>query len=55
MRKSGESLPEPLFCKKFSGRFMLRIPIEVLRDLVIQAEDEGISLNQLVSAKLSQQ
>jgi predicted HicB family RNase H-like nuclease len=51
----GKPPPEPLSCKKFSGKFVVRIPPEVHRSLAIQAKEEGISLNRLVSAKLSQQ
>ncbi|MBA7626028.1 hypothetical protein ES703_33462 [subsurface metagenome] len=47
--------PQPLSCKNFSGKFVVRIPPEVHRSLATQAEEEGISLNRLVSAKLSQQ
>lgn len=53
MEDSGESLPEPLSCRKFSGKFLVRIPPEIHRSLAIEAEEEGISLNRLVSAKLS--
>jgi len=55
METSGESPPEPLSCRKFSGKFVVRIPAEVHRNLVLEAEEEGISLNRLVSAKLSRQ
>ena len=54
MQTNGESPPEPFSCKKFSGKFVVRIPPEVHRSLAIQAEEEGISLNRLVSSKLSQ-
>lgn len=54
MKKIGDPPPEPLSGKKFSGKFVVRIPPMVHRKLVIQAEEEGISLNRLVSAKLSQ-
>lgn len=53
MKDCGESLPEPLSCRKFSGKFLVRIPPEIHRSLAIEAEEEGISLNRLVSAKLS--
>jgi predicted HicB family RNase H-like nuclease len=55
IKNIGKSPPEPLSCKKFSGKFVVRIPPEVHRSLALQAEEEGISLNRLVSAKLSQQ
>ena len=53
MKESGESPPDPLSCRKFSGKFVVRIPPNVHRRLAIQAAEEGISLNRLVSAKLS--
>jgi predicted HicB family RNase H-like nuclease len=53
MKNSGESPPLPLSCRKFSGKFMVRIPPDIHRKLAIEAEEEGISLNRLVSAKLS--
>jgi len=53
MMDSGESPPDPLSDRKFSGKFVVRIPPEIHRTLAIEAEEEGISLNRLVSAKLS--
>ena len=53
MRKTGEPIPEPLAAKRFSGRFMVRIPPDVHRDLALEAAEAGISLNRLASAKLS--
>jgi len=54
MKKVGDPLPEPISGRKFSGKFIVRIPPMVHRKLAIQAKEEGISLNRLVSAKLSQ-
>lgn len=53
MRKTGEPIPEPLAAKRFSGKFMVRIPPDVHRDLALEAAEAGISLNRLASAKLS--
>ena len=53
MKDRGESPPNPLSSRKFSGKFVLRIPPETHRRLAIEAEEEGISLNRLVSAKIS--
>jgi predicted HicB family RNase H-like nuclease len=53
MRTTGELIPEPLATKRFSGRFMVRIPPEVHRRLVIEAMEAGISLNRLASARLT--
>ncbi|MAF68319.1 MAG: toxin-antitoxin system HicB family antitoxin [Micavibrio sp.] len=53
MKDDGENIPEPLSTKKYSGKFMLRIPPERHRDLVIEAQEQGISLNRLVSDRIS--
>jgi predicted HicB family RNase H-like nuclease len=53
MQESGEKIPEPLACRKYSGKFMVRIPPEVHRHLAMEASEEQISLNRLVSAKLA--
>jgi predicted HicB family RNase H-like nuclease len=53
MQNNGESIPEPLATKHFSGKFMIRVPPEVHRQLTIQAVEAGVSLNRLASAKLS--
>jgi predicted HicB family RNase H-like nuclease len=53
MRDNGETPPSPLSGKSFSGRFIVRLPPEVHRDLAIKAAEEGISLNRLISSKLS--
>jgi predicted HicB family RNase H-like nuclease len=53
MEADGESIPAPLSNKKFSGKFSVRIPPEVHRDLSIQAAEAGVSLNRLISARLS--
>jgi len=48
-----EPVPEPLATRRYSGRFMVRIPPTVHRGLVLEAAEENLSLNRLVSAKLS--
>ena len=53
MRASGEPLPKPLAERAYSGRFVVRIPPETHRQLAIRAAEEGVSLNRLVSARLS--
>ena len=55
MKRSGESIPEPLSTRRFSGRFMVRVPPTLHRSLATQAAESGISLNRLVTHKLSQQ
>jgi len=53
MLSNEESLPEPIAIKHFSGKFMVRVPPDVHRQLAIQAAEAGVSLNRLASAKLS--
>ena len=53
MKKSKEPLPEPIADRHYSGEFRVRIPPQVHRALAIQAAEEGVSLNRLVSAKLT--
>jgi len=53
MRSNGESVPEPISRRRYSGKFMVRVPPEVHRKLAIEAAEEDISLNRLINAKLS--
>jgi len=53
MKASSETIPKPLCSRRYSGKFMVRVPPEVHRQLALQAAEEDISLNRLVSAKLS--
>jgi predicted RNase H-like HicB family nuclease len=53
MQQNGEPVPEPIAAKQFSGKFMIRVPPEVHRQLTIQAAEAGVSLNRLASSKLS--
>lgn len=53
LQMNGETIPEPLAVKKFSGRFMVRIPPELHRQLALEAAESRISLNRLASDKLS--
>ncbi len=53
LEASGEEIPQPLASKKYSGKFMVRVPPEIHRTLAIQAAEAGVSLNRMASAKLS--
>ena len=53
MHASGEAVPEPLALKKYSGRFMVRVPPELHRRLATEAAESGVSLNRLAADKLS--
>jgi predicted HicB family RNase H-like nuclease len=53
MIDNNETIPEPLNSRHYSGKFMVRVPPEIHRQLTIEAAEENISLNRLVSSKLS--
>lgn len=48
-----EEVPAPLATKRYSGRFVVRVPPETHRHLALEAVEAGVSLNRLASAKLS--
>lgn len=50
---SGDDVPQAITTKKYSGKFMVRVPPEVHRQLAVKAAEAGISLNRVVSAKLA--
>ena len=54
MTEAGEAVPEPLSTKSFSGRFMVRVPPHLHKNLAIQAAEAGVSLNRLAAYKLTQ-
>src|SRR4030042_6137763 len=54
IESNDEIVPQPIACRQYSGKFMVRVPPDVHRNLVIRAAESGISLNRVVSSKLSQ-
>ena len=55
MNTSGETIPDPIASKRYSGKFIVRVPPEVHRRLALEAAESGVSINRIVSAKLSHQ
>jgi predicted HicB family RNase H-like nuclease len=53
MARSKETPPEPLSLQEFKGKIAVRVPPEQHRELAMQAAEQGISLNRLISRKLS--
>ena len=53
MQATGETPPQPMADRTYSGKFMVRVPPETHRALAIRAAEQGVSLNRLVSARLS--
>lgn len=52
--EDGLSIPEPRPVDDYSGKFVVRLPRSLHRELSELAEDEGVSLNQLVVSALAQ-
>ena len=48
-----EKVPQPIADQHFSGKFVVRIPPELHRMLIIKAAESHISLNRYISAKLA--
>ena len=51
--EGGFEVPLPVGYDDFSGKFVVRIPISLHYRLTIEAEQEGVSLNQYALYKLS--
>ena len=54
MKKRGEAVPEPVASRRYSGKFLVRVPPHIHRRLATEAAEAGVSLNRLASAKLTQ-
>ena len=53
LTKTKEPVPEPISARNYSGKFMVRVPPETHRLLATQAAESGVSLNRLITSKLS--
>jgi predicted HicB family RNase H-like nuclease len=53
LRAEGEPVPEPVATRRYSGRFVVRVPPTRHQALVMEAAEAGISLNRLVCEKLA--
>jgi len=53
--EDGDNIPEPeeLSKQNYSGKFNIRIPKSLYRDLAKKAKNESVSLNQLTTCLLS--
>ena len=52
LEANGEAIPEPIAAKSYSGKFVVRVPPELHRQLALEAAEAGVSLNRLASTKL---
>ncbi|MFH1732176.1 MAG: type II toxin-antitoxin system HicB family antitoxin [Planctomycetota bacterium] len=53
MKSSAQAPPKPVASRRYSGKFVVRVPPDVHRRLAAEAAEEGVSLNRLASTKLS--
>lgn len=53
LRISGETIPEPLSSRPYSGKFNLRASERLHRKLAMEAPEEQLSLNQYVVRRLN--
>ena len=53
MNRQREPIPEPLTSRSFSGKYLVRVPPDVHRELALEAAEAGVSLNRLASVKLA--
>jgi antitoxin HicB len=51
--EDGDPIPDPMTIDSFSGKFMVRIPKSMHRELAAHADADGSSLNQYVTALLA--
>lgn len=53
LEADGEPVPDALADRTYSGQFVVRVPPEVHRQLVLDAAEQHVSLNRLVSSRLA--
>ena len=53
LQDSGETVPEQLSSRSYSGKFNLRVGEQLHRQLAIQAAEEHLSLNQYLVRRLT--
>ena len=53
MKSNKEQIPEPIATRRYSGKFTVRVTPDVHRMLAIEAAESKVSINRLVSGKLT--
>jgi len=53
MAQNNENIPVPISTRRYSGKFMVRVPPEIHRLLAVEAAESRVSLNRIVSVKLA--
>jgi predicted HicB family RNase H-like nuclease len=53
MAKTKETPPTPFSLQEYSGKLLVRVPPEQHRELAMEAAEQGVSMNRLISKKLA--
>lgn len=53
MAEQGETAPEAIADRSYSGKFMVRVPPEVHRQLALDAAEQNVSVNRLAASRLA--
>jgi predicted HicB family RNase H-like nuclease len=53
LEANNEPVPDALADRTYSGQFVVRVPPELHRQLVLDAAEQHVSLNRLVSSRLA--
>jgi len=53
MTDAGETVPEPIATRRYSGEFVVRTTPEAHRELALASAEQGVSLNRLALARLA--
>jgi len=52
-KKEKREIPQPIDKRRYSGKFIVRVPPELHRELDFEAKSQKVSLNRLVTLKLA--
>lgn len=52
-KKEKREIPQPIDKRRYSGKFIVRVPPDLHRELDFEAKSQKVSLNRLVTLKLA--
>ena len=52
-KKEKREIPKPIDQRSYSGRFLVRVPPDLHRELDFEAKSQKVSLNRLIALKLA--
>ncbi len=54
LQANNETVPDPFATRSYSGKFMVRVPLDTHKRLTLEAAEAKVSLNRHVASKLTQ-